>query len=141
MSARSSITAHDPEKWEPVFGRGSCAKQKRDRAVNLHAMLLEREAAGRLVTIGLIGAGKFGTMFLTQVRRTAGMHLVGLADLNVARAHGQLRAAGWDEGAYAAPSLGDALRTRSTHVGADADALIGFPDIDVIVEATGDPKT
>src|ERR1700740_704431 len=104
-------------------------------------MLLEREAAGRPVRIGLIGAGKFGTMFLTQVRRPSGMHLVGLADLNIARAHSQLRSAGWDDGAFAAPSLGDALRTRRTHVTADADALIAFPDIDLIVEATGDPKT
>src|SRR5580700_9553989 len=104
-------------------------------------MLLEREAAGRPVTIGLIGAGKFGTMFLTQVRRTRGMHLVGLADLNVERARSQLLAAGWDAEAFAAPSLADALRARRTHVTADADALIGFADIEVIVEATGDPKT
>jgi predicted homoserine dehydrogenase-like protein len=104
-------------------------------------MLLEREAAGRPVTVGLIGAGKFGTMFLTQVRRTRGMHLVGLADLNVERARNQLLAAGWDAAAFAAPSLADALRARTTHVTADADALIGFPDIEVIVEATGDPKT
>src|ERR1700751_5112985 len=110
-------------------------------AVNLHALLLESEAAGRPVTVGLIGAGKFGTMFLTQVRRTPGMHLVGLADLNVARAHGQLRAAGWEADAFPAPSLGQRLPPRRTHVTADADALIGFPDIDVIVEATGDPKT
>jgi len=33
--------------------------------VNLHAKLLEREAAGKPVTVALIGAGKFGTMFLT----------------------------------------------------------------------------
>ncbi|HYS48955.1 MAG TPA: Gfo/Idh/MocA family oxidoreductase [Xanthobacteraceae bacterium] len=109
--------------------------------MNLHAMLLEREAAGRPVTVGLIGAGKFGTMFLTQVRRTRGMHLVGLADLNVERARSQLAAAGWEPEACAAPSLGDAVKTRRTHVTADADALIGFPDIEVIVEATGDPKT
>jgi predicted homoserine dehydrogenase-like protein len=104
-------------------------------------MLLEREAAGRPVTIGLIGAGKFGTMFLTQVRRTRGMHLVGLADLNVERARNQLIAAGWDAAAFAAPSLADALTARRTHVTADADTLIAFPDIEVIIEATGDPKT
>jgi predicted homoserine dehydrogenase-like protein len=104
-------------------------------------MLLEREAAGRPVTVGLIGAGKFGTMFLTQVRRMRGIHLVGLADLNVERARSQLLAAGWDAAAFAPPSLADALRARRTHVTPDAEALIGFPDIEVIVEATGDPKT
>ena len=44
--------------------------------MNLHALLLEREAAGRPVTVGLIGAGKFGTMFLAQARHTRGMHVV-----------------------------------------------------------------
>jgi len=108
--------------------------------VNLHAMLLEREAAGRPVTVGLIGAGKFGTMFLTQVRATRGMHLVGLADLDVARAQSQLRTAGWEEGSFAASSLGDAYKMRRTHVTADASALIAFPDVEVIVEATGVPE-
>jgi predicted homoserine dehydrogenase-like protein len=103
-------------------------------------MLLEREAAGRPVTIGLIGAGKFGTMFLTQVRRTQGMHLVGVADLNVDRAQSQLRTAGWAEESFAASSLGDAFKARRTHVTADAAALIAFPDVEVIVEATGVPE-
>ena len=108
--------------------------------MNLHTLLLEREAAGRPVTVGLIGAGKFGTMFLTQVRRTRGMHLVGLADLDVARARSQLHSAGWPEEAYAARALGDALKTRATHVTTDAAALIACPDIEVIVEATGVPE-
>jgi len=108
--------------------------------VNLHTLLLEREGAGRPVTVGLIGAGKFGTMFLTQVRRTRGMHLVGLADLDVARARAQLHSADWPEEAYAARSLGDALKTRATHVTTDAAALIVCPDIEVIVEATGVPE-
>jgi predicted homoserine dehydrogenase-like protein len=109
--------------------------------MNLFARLTEREAIGRPIRIGLIGAGKFGTMFLTQVRRTAGMHLVGLADLDVARAKSQLASAGWDAAQYAATSLGDALKARRTFVADDADALVACPDIDVIVEATGDPKT
>jgi predicted homoserine dehydrogenase-like protein len=107
--------------------------------VNLHSMLLAREAAGRPVTVGVIGAGKFGTMFLAQARATRGLHVVAVADLDVGRARAQLRSAGWDEADYAAASLGDAFRGRRTHLTADADTLIAFPDIDVIVEATGVP--
>src|SRR5262249_61500816 len=83
--------------------------------MNLHAKLLEREAAGRPVTVGLIGAGKFGTMFLSQVRGTRGMHLVGLADLNVARAPAHLSAAGWSDERFAAPSLAAPARAPATH--------------------------
>ena len=54
-------------------------------------MLLERQAQGRPVTVGVVGAGKFGTMFLAQARTTAGMHVVAVADLNVARARSQLK--------------------------------------------------
>ncbi len=108
--------------------------------MNLYTKLLEREAAGRPVTVGLIGAGKFGTMFLSQARLTRGLHVVGVADLNVERARSQLATAGWEPGLYAASSLGDAVKTRKTHVTADADALISFPEVEVIVEATGDPK-
>src|ERR671935_2418225 len=99
-----------------------------EETLNLHAKLMEREAAGRPIRIGLIGAGKFGTMFLAQVRRTPGMHLVGLADLDVERARNQLRACGWSEPQYAADDLGDALHSRRTLVTADAEALIAFAD-------------
>src|SRR5882724_7337139 len=117
----------------PAFHR------EREVVVNLHTMLLAREAQGRPVTVGVIGAGKFGTMFLAQARSTRGLHVVGVADLDVGRARAQLRAAGWNDTAYAAPSLGDAFQKRRTHITADADALIGFPDVEVIVEATGVP--
>jgi predicted homoserine dehydrogenase-like protein len=107
--------------------------------MNLHSLLLEREAAGRPVTVGLIGAGKFGAMFLAQARLTPGLHVVGVADLNVARARSQLKIAGWAAEAYAASSLGDAIKQRRTHITPDAEALIAFPGIEVMVEATGLP--
>ena len=107
--------------------------------MNLHAKLLEREAAGRPITVGLIGAGKFGTMFMAQARLTRGMHLVGVADLDVARARSQLRNAGWPDEVYAAGSLADAHQKRTTFVTDNADALIADPRIEVIVEATGVP--
>ena len=107
--------------------------------MNLHAKLLEREAAGRPVTVGLIGAGKFGTMYMAQARLTRGMHLVGVADLDVARARSQLKAAGWPDEIYSTGSLGDAHKTRTTFVTDSAEALIADQRVEVIVEATGVP--
>ncbi len=107
--------------------------------MNLYAKLLERETAGRPVTVGVIGAGKFGTMFLSQARLTRGMHVAGVADLDVARARSQLKTAGWPDGAYAAKSLDDAHKTRATAITDSAEALIADPRIEVIVEATGVP--
>src|ERR1051326_1163336 len=108
--------------------------------MNLHTLLLDREAAGRPVTVGLIGAGKFGTMFLAQARLTRGMHVAAVADLNVDRARSQLATAGWPTAQYAAASIDDATKTHATHVTPDAEALIRHPKIEVIVEATGIPE-
>ncbi len=109
--------------------------------MNLSRMLRERAAAERPVTVGLVGAGKFGTMFMAQARVTEGMHLVGIADLNVARARSQLAAAGWPAEQYAPASLDEAARSGGTAVVEDAEALIRHQAIEVIVEATGDPRT
>jgi predicted homoserine dehydrogenase-like protein len=108
--------------------------------MNLSSLLLAREAVGKPVTVGLIGAGKFGTMFLAQARLTHGLHVVAVADLDVARARSQLKTAGWPAEQFAAVSLGDAAKQRRTHVTPDAEALIAFAGIEVIVEATGIPE-
>jgi predicted homoserine dehydrogenase-like protein len=107
--------------------------------MNLSTMLNARAAAGRPVRIGQIGAGKFGTMFLSQVRLTPGMHLAGLADLMPDRARERLASVGWPKEQIDAKSLGVAVKTGKTFVSDDALGLIESPDIDVIIEATGDP--
>lgn len=104
-------------------------------------MLLKRQAEGRPVTVGVVGAGKFGTMFLAQARTTAGMHVVAVADLDVDRAKSQLRMASWPDDQSAATSLDDALKSGRTHLTSDTEAMIAHPAIEVIVEATGDPRT
>ncbi len=109
--------------------------------MNLSFMLKDRAAQGKPIRIGQVGAGKFGTMFLSQVRLTQGMHLVGLADLMPARARERLAGVQWPAEQFAASSLGDALKSGRTFVTDDAMALIANPDIEVIVEATGDPAT
>jgi predicted homoserine dehydrogenase-like protein len=107
--------------------------------MNLHRKLLERQAAGKPLRIGVIGAGKFGTMYLSQARKTPGVHLVGVADLSVPRAKEALARTEWPAERYAAKSLDDALKSGSTFVGEDALALIRHPGIDIIVEVTGHP--
>ena len=78
--------------------------------MNLHAKLQQRAAAGQPVRIGLIGAGKFGSMYLAQVPRTPGVHLVAIADLSPDRARAALRNVGWKDEAFAARSLDEAAR-------------------------------
>jgi len=105
--------------------------------MNLHHALRRREAEGAPVRVGVIGAGRFGTMFLAQAHHTPGLHVAGIADLNADRAREALGRVGWPEDEVA-PDLSSALRTRGTAVLEDATELIAA-DLDVVVEATGNP--
>ena len=109
--------------------------------MNIGSLLRQRQSENRPVTVALIGAGKYGTMFLAQARTTAGMHIAAVADLRVDRIRSQLTSACWPVEQFAAPSLEAALRTGSTFLTDDAEALIRAPGIEVVIEATGDPRT
>lgn len=106
---------------------------------SLHRQLQERAAAGRPIRVGLIGAGKFGSMYLAQIPRTPGVQLLGIADLSPEAACRNLERVGWEPQRVQAASLDAALRDGNTHVGDDWQALVRHPAIDVIVECTGNP--
>jgi predicted homoserine dehydrogenase-like protein len=107
--------------------------------MNLYRMLRERAAAGKPLRVGLIGAGKFGAMYLAQIPKTPGVHLAGIADLSPANARANLERVGWEPGRYDAASLDAAIASGITNVGDDWEALVSHPRIDIIVEATGNP--
>jgi predicted homoserine dehydrogenase-like protein len=107
--------------------------------MNLHKHLQQRVAAGNPLRIGLIGAGKFGSMYLSQIPRTPGMHLLGVADLNPARAQESLRRVGWKDEQFAATSFKQAFASGTTFITDDAMALIRNRQIEVIIDATGHP--
>jgi predicted homoserine dehydrogenase-like protein len=96
--------------------------------MNLHTLAAARGAEGRPVRAALIGAGKFGTMFLAQVPRIAGLAVPVIADLDPDRARAAVRAAGWDDALIAA--------TRFVDSGARGRAA----DVEVVIEATGAPE-
>ena len=93
--------------------------------MSLQDKLAARHAAGKPVRVGLIGAGKFGSMFLAQVPSIAGLEIAVIADLDPERAKAACRTVGWDAGRIA--------RTRFTDRGSDAC------EAEVVIEATGNP--
>jgi predicted homoserine dehydrogenase-like protein len=107
--------------------------------MNLSRMLLQRENDGDPVRVGIIVCGQFGAMYLSQARLTKGVHVVGIADLNVARAKETLSHIGWEAERFAATSFEEAEKNRSTFVTEDSAALINNGGLDVLIEATGDP--
>ena len=104
--------------------------------MNLHRMLRQRADEGRPLRIGLIGAGKFGSMYLSQARRTPGVHLVGVADLAPQRAKSALLRVGWPAAALGARSLAEAARKGTTRLLDDAQALIAAPEVEIVIDAT-----
>lgn len=107
--------------------------------MSLYAKLQQRAADGKPIRVALIGAGKFGSMYLAQVPRTPGVHLAGIADLSPDNAKVNLARVGWKPERTQASSLDEALKTGATHVGTDWQALVRHPAIDVVVECTGHP--
>src|SRR5438876_1690708 len=95
--------------------------------MNLSHLLNARRAAGKPVLVALIGAGKFGSMFLSQVPHTPGLEVPVIVDLDPQRAKDACRTVGWDDARIAAANF----------TADGAKAMAG--DIEVVVEATGNP--
>jgi predicted homoserine dehydrogenase-like protein len=96
--------------------------------MSLYQLARQRAAAGQPVRVGLIGAGKFGSMFLNQAPTMVGIEIKVIADLEPERARRACRTVGWDEARLA--------RTRFVASGLEA---CGDPDVEVVIEATGSP--
>ncbi|WP_019998545.1 NAD(P)H-dependent oxidoreductase [Aureimonas ureilytica] len=107
--------------------------------MNLYSLLAARAAEGRPVRVGLIGAGKFGSMVLAQAQRIAGYHMVAVADLNVGKARESFARVGWPAERYAATSAGEAVREGTTFVTDDVAAMLACDEIECVIEATGHP--
>jgi predicted homoserine dehydrogenase-like protein len=77
----------------------------------------ELAARDRPLRAGIVGAGKFASMFARQAARVPGLEVAWVADLDLARARA----------------------TGAVEAGTDALALIASRTADVVVEATGSP--
>ena len=96
--------------------------------MSLTQLLQKRLEDHGSVRVGLIGAGKFGSMFLSQVPTTPGVEVTVIADLDPQRAQETCADVGWN-----------AARISRTRFLDDGLALTTAADVDVVVEATGHP--
>ena len=94
----------------------------------LYSDLLTRADAKNPVRVGLIGAGKFGSMFLSQVPTIPGIVVSAIADLDPAGAKQACANVGWPR------ELIDKTRFID-----DASYMMQSMQLDVVVEATGNP--
>ncbi|HEX3504294.1 MAG TPA: Gfo/Idh/MocA family oxidoreductase [Xanthobacteraceae bacterium] len=96
--------------------------------MNLQSLLAARIEANKPVRVGLIGAGKFGSMFLAQVPSIRGLDVTVIADLDPERAKATCRTVGWD-----------APRIASTRFVSDGREACSDERVEVVIEATGSP--
>ena len=97
--------------------------------MNLHHLLNVRCASGKPVRVALIGAGKFGSMFLSQAPHTPGLEVPLIVDIDPDRARKACRTVGWDDARIAATTFTD-----------DGPRAIAGGAMEVVVEATGNPS-
>ena len=109
----------------------------------LHQKLLTREAEGRPIRVGIIGAGTFGTQIIAQTCRMRGMRISVIADLVLDRSRRALKLGGIESDAVReAKSVADINRA----IEADRPAITSCvtdllnSNVDVVIEATGNPE-
>ena len=100
----------------------------------------DRKTRENPVQVGVVGAGKFGTMFLAQARTTVGLGLSAVVDLDPTRASNALVRVGWPAEQIVpvstAGELVDAVSRGQVGVTTDVGVVLES-GIDVLVESTG----
>ena len=108
--------------------------------MNLHRSSASARPQGKPLRVGLIGAGKFGSMYLAQVPRTPGVHLVGDRRPLAATRGRNLERVGWTAERARGDDRSTTALARGPRTSATTgEALVAHPAIDIVVEATGNP--
>lgn len=107
--------------------------------MNLHNML-SITGSQNPIRVGVIGGGKFGSMFISQALNTTGIYLAAIADLKVDQVRHRLQGVGLDESRICSTSVADAVHNGRVFVTDTAGDLTSSASLDVIVEATGNAR-
>ena len=89
--------------------------------MNLFSLLSKKS---KPITIGIIGAGKFATMFFAQALKIPSIHIVGVVDIHPENAKSNMEMVGWDPSAFETSNLSDAFSCGKTFI-SDNEVNIG----------------
>lgn len=112
--------------------------------MELYKALLEHERSGKMIRVGLVGAGQMGEGLLCQMELMHGMRGIAVADVRPGRAKEAFLSANvnpadiveTDDPAIASQAAADGRRVATTNAG----LLPQIVGLDIVVEATGVPE-
>ena len=108
--------------------------------MNMFNLLKQREAIGKPIRVGIIGAGRYSAQFIAQLPFIPGIQLVSVAELDIGKAREVCTKAGWpEEGvslANTADEISDGARSGKVVLTEDSEQLIGA-ELDIVIEVTG----
>ena len=107
--------------------------------LDLADRLLKRQEEGKSFRVGVIGAGKFATMFLSQANSTSGFHIAAIADLDFKRAEDSLRTAGFEKDLNIS-GIDEAISSSEIWFTDSGIELAQCEQLDLVIEATGNPE-
>ncbi|MEN0088221.1 MAG: homoserine dehydrogenase [Pseudomonadota bacterium] len=112
--------------------------------VGLAADLAEREATGKPIRVGVIGAGQMGTDLVVQAAHMHGLEVAAVGSRTMSRISDAIEIAGYDADhgreANTASAMTAAMEAGKLAMTEDNDLVISNPLIDVVIDATGVPE-
>ncbi len=112
--------------------------------MDFYNLMLKRQEAGKPVRVGVIGAGMYGSQYVTQAKFVPGIKLVAVAGRHTDKALKNCVKAGWPNDRLAVvksvSAINDTAKKGKVAIIDDAKKLMQA-DLDVVLEATGIPET
>ena len=107
--------------------------------IDLFDRLINHQEDGNSFRIGVIGLGKFATMFLSQAKSTPGIEITAIADLDFKKAEASIRTAGFEKN-FNTSGFNEAQVSNQIWYTDSGLDLAECEQLDLVIEATGNPE-
>ena len=107
--------------------------------IDLFDRLIKHQEDSKSFRIGIIGLGKFATMFLSQAKSTPGIEITAIADVDFKKAEASIRTAGFEKNLNTSGFNEAQVSNQIWYTDSGLD-LAECDQLDLVIEATGNPE-